>query len=37
VCFFDGHVEWLHKTRIYSRDAAGNIIGNDRLWKPLVR
>ena len=32
VVFFDGHGEWLDKTRLYERDAAGNIVRNDRLW-----
>jgi len=32
VCFFDGHVSWLRKDEIYSRDPSGNIIGNDKLW-----
>jgi len=30
--YFDGHGEWLPKDRIYSRDAGGNIIRNDKLW-----
>ena len=32
VCFFDGHVQWLHKEEIYSHDAAGNKAFNMRLW-----
>jgi prepilin-type processing-associated H-X9-DG protein/prepilin-type N-terminal cleavage/methylation domain-containing protein len=35
VLFFDGHVSSLRKDEIYSRDAAGTIIGNDRLWKVM--
>jgi prepilin-type processing-associated H-X9-DG protein/prepilin-type N-terminal cleavage/methylation domain-containing protein len=35
VAFFDGHAEWLRKDLIYTTDAAGNIIGNDKLWKVL--
>ena len=35
VAFFDGHVSWLRKDEIYQRDASGNIIGNDKLWKVL--
>jgi prepilin-type processing-associated H-X9-DG protein/prepilin-type N-terminal cleavage/methylation domain-containing protein len=35
VCFFDGHVASLRKDEIYSLDAAGNIVGNDRLWKVM--
>jgi prepilin-type processing-associated H-X9-DG protein/prepilin-type N-terminal cleavage/methylation domain-containing protein len=36
VCFFDGHVEWLKKDRIYNLDpATGKIVGNDRLWKVM--
>lgn len=32
VCFFDGHVEWMHKEFIYKRDTAGNIVANMALW-----
>jgi len=32
VCFFDGHVDWLHKEFIYSRDSTGKIIPNMGLW-----
>ncbi len=32
VCFFDGHVEWLTKDRIYLHDSSGNIIANPTLW-----
>jgi prepilin-type processing-associated H-X9-DG protein/prepilin-type N-terminal cleavage/methylation domain-containing protein len=32
VVFFDGHGEWLRKDQLYNKDAAGNIIRNDRLW-----
>lgn len=32
VVFFDGHGEWMRKDRLYNKDAAGNIIRNDRLW-----
>ena len=35
ACFFDGHVEWLPKDRIYLRDGIGNILPNDRLWKVM--
>jgi len=35
VCFFDGHAASLRKDEIYSLDAAGNIIGNDKLWKVM--
>lgn len=36
VCFFDGHVEWLKKDRLYNLDAAtGKIVANDRLWKVM--
>jgi prepilin-type processing-associated H-X9-DG protein len=35
VCFFDGHVDWLRKDQIYNKDQAGNITGNDKLWRPL--
>ena len=33
VCFFDGHVEWLHKSSIYKSDpATGAIVANMALW-----
>jgi len=32
VCFFDGHVQWLHKEFIYKRDASGAIAPNMDLW-----
>jgi prepilin-type processing-associated H-X9-DG protein len=32
VCYFDGHVQWLHKEFIYKRDTAGNIAPNMDLW-----
>jgi len=32
VCFFDGHVQWLAKTDIYSFDSAGNKKFNLGLW-----
>ena len=32
VVFFDGHGEWLRKDEIYSRDAANDIIPNEKLW-----
>jgi prepilin-type processing-associated H-X9-DG protein len=32
VVFFDGHGEWMRKDRLYDKDAAGNIVRNDRLW-----
>jgi prepilin-type processing-associated H-X9-DG protein/prepilin-type N-terminal cleavage/methylation domain-containing protein len=35
VCFFDGHVEWLPKDKIYSFDSAGNIVANNGLWKVM--
>ena len=35
VAFFDGHVAWLRKDEIYNKDAGGNIVANDRLWKVL--
>jgi prepilin-type processing-associated H-X9-DG protein/prepilin-type N-terminal cleavage/methylation domain-containing protein len=35
VCFFDGHVTALSKEQIYNRDASGNIVGNDQLWKVM--
>jgi prepilin-type processing-associated H-X9-DG protein len=35
VAFFDGHVEWLRKDRIYSTDSTGKIVANDKLWKVL--
>jgi prepilin-type N-terminal cleavage/methylation domain-containing protein/prepilin-type processing-associated H-X9-DG protein len=35
VCFFDGHVQGLRKDEIYSHDSAGNIVGNDALWKVM--
>jgi prepilin-type processing-associated H-X9-DG protein len=33
VLFFDGHVEWLRKDQIYSRDASNVIVANHRLWR----
>jgi prepilin-type processing-associated H-X9-DG protein len=35
VVFFDGHGEWLPKTKIYDRDSSGKIIRNDKLWKVM--
>jgi len=32
VCFFDGHVQWMAKTDIYSTDSAGNKTFNLGLW-----
>jgi len=32
VCFFDGHVESLHKEFIYNRDSSGKIVANMKLW-----
>jgi prepilin-type processing-associated H-X9-DG protein/prepilin-type N-terminal cleavage/methylation domain-containing protein len=32
VCFWDGHVEWLPKDRIYQHDNTGKIIVNTSLW-----
>ena len=32
VVFFDGHGEWMRKDRLHDKDAAGNIVRNDRLW-----
>jgi prepilin-type processing-associated H-X9-DG protein len=37
VSFFDGHAEWLRKDFIYTRQADGTIVTNDRLWNPLQR
>jgi prepilin-type processing-associated H-X9-DG protein/prepilin-type N-terminal cleavage/methylation domain-containing protein len=34
VCFFDGHVQSLRKDEIY-RLEAGQIVGNDQLWKVM--
>lgn len=33
ILFFDGHSASMYKEEIYSRDASGTIIGNDKLWK----
>jgi len=35
VAFFDGHVEALPKDQIYTRDSAGKIVANDKLWDVL--
>jgi prepilin-type processing-associated H-X9-DG protein/prepilin-type N-terminal cleavage/methylation domain-containing protein len=35
VAFFDGHCESLGKDEIYSRDATGKIVTNDKLWVVL--
>src|SRR5207247_4598785 len=35
VAFCDGHVSWLRKDEIYSRNSSGTIVANDRLWKVL--
>jgi prepilin-type processing-associated H-X9-DG protein len=35
ICFFDGHVEWVMKDRIYLKDASGAIVGNDQMWKVM--
>jgi len=35
VCFFDGHVEWVPRDRIYLHDASGAIVANESLWKVL--
>jgi prepilin-type processing-associated H-X9-DG protein len=35
VAFFDGHAAWLRKDEIYSKDATGKIIANDKLWDVL--
>jgi prepilin-type processing-associated H-X9-DG protein/prepilin-type N-terminal cleavage/methylation domain-containing protein len=35
VCYFDGHVEWLPKDKIYSYDSGGNIVPNNGLWKVM--
>ena len=35
VCYFDGHVDWLKKDRIYRYDSTGKIVGNDKLWKVM--
>jgi prepilin-type N-terminal cleavage/methylation domain-containing protein/prepilin-type processing-associated H-X9-DG protein len=35
VAFFDAHCELLLKDQIYSRDSAGNIVTNDKLWVVL--
>jgi len=35
VAFFDGHVLWLRKDEIYSRDETGKIVTNDKLWVVL--
>ena len=35
VLFFDGHVTALRKDEIYSVDASGKVIGNDKLWKVM--
>jgi prepilin-type processing-associated H-X9-DG protein/prepilin-type N-terminal cleavage/methylation domain-containing protein len=35
VAFFDGHVSWLRKDEIYSKDATGKIVTNDKLWAVL--
>ena len=32
VCYFDGHVQWLHKEFIYTHDSAGAIAPNWGLW-----
>jgi prepilin-type processing-associated H-X9-DG protein/prepilin-type N-terminal cleavage/methylation domain-containing protein len=32
VCYFDGHVQWLHKDFIYTHDSAGNPAPNWGLW-----
>jgi len=32
VCFFDGHVQWLHKDDLISHDSAGNKTFNRALW-----
>jgi prepilin-type N-terminal cleavage/methylation domain-containing protein/prepilin-type processing-associated H-X9-DG protein len=32
VVFFDGHGEWMFKSRLYNKDSAGNIVRNDALW-----
>jgi prepilin-type processing-associated H-X9-DG protein/prepilin-type N-terminal cleavage/methylation domain-containing protein len=35
VAFFDGHCAWLRKDEIYTRDATGKIVTNDKLWVVL--
>ena len=35
VAFFDGHCAWLRKDEIYTRDLAGTIVTNDKLWVVL--
>ena len=35
VAFFDGHCAWLRKDEIYTRDNAGKIVTNDKLWVVL--
>jgi len=35
VCFFDGHVDWLPKDKIYAYDSSGAIVANDALWKVM--
>jgi prepilin-type processing-associated H-X9-DG protein/prepilin-type N-terminal cleavage/methylation domain-containing protein len=32
VAYFDGHVAWLRKDEIYTRDNTGKIVTNDKLW-----
>jgi prepilin-type processing-associated H-X9-DG protein len=35
VVFFDGHGEWVPKTRLYKTDASGNIVRNDAIWNVM--
>ena len=32
VVFFDGHGEWMRHDRLSSKDAAGTLMRNDKLW-----
>jgi prepilin-type N-terminal cleavage/methylation domain-containing protein/prepilin-type processing-associated H-X9-DG protein len=35
VVFFDGHGEWRKNDTLWSKDGAGNMISNDRLWNVM--
>jgi prepilin-type N-terminal cleavage/methylation domain-containing protein/prepilin-type processing-associated H-X9-DG protein len=35
VVFFDNHGEWVPKDKLYDRDAAGNPIRKDSIWKVM--
>ncbi len=35
VCFFDGHVEWVRKDRLFYTDATGKVEPNPRMWRVM--